>query len=151
VRFEKYSRKSWDSLREIIVFDSAFHGIELVTNCEFHPGAWPLDILLNVISSRTDVGDQSDLSFQFADYPNPYWSPAVRVSSPSGASSPTCSGHDGGYVAYETATASLFHAIRNFSASNNERDGGGQPPERLDSAKRGHCVRQRETKQKNNP
>jgi hypothetical protein len=37
-RFERYSRKSWDSLREIIAFDSAFQGIEFVTSCEFHPG-----------------------------------------------------------------------------------------------------------------
>ena len=38
VLFEKYSRKSWGSLRGIIAFDSAFKGIELVTNCEFHRG-----------------------------------------------------------------------------------------------------------------
>jgi hypothetical protein len=37
----QYSRKSCDSLREIIAFDSAFLGIELVTNCEFHPGDGP--------------------------------------------------------------------------------------------------------------
>ena len=44
----------------------------------------------------------------------------------------------------------LFPAtIRNFSAANHKRDGGGQPPQRLNSGKCRNCPRQRPIEQKN--
>jgi haloacetate dehalogenase len=46
---------------------------------------------------------------------------------------------------------SRMSGVLYFSTANNERDGCGQPPERLESTKRGHCVRQRETKHRNSP
>jgi hypothetical protein len=55
-----------------------------------------------------------------------------------------------GKVAYETA-ASFVSELFGTSVVNNERDGGCQPPERLDPSECSHGPRQRQIKKKNTP